>query len=55
MMIFAHDARGVTQAELAATMYVGQATLSKYETGFLDPPSELVGELSAALQFPEGR
>lgn len=52
MMILARDARGLTQAELADALQVGQGTLSKYETGFSDPPSEFVDELSAVLKFP---
>ena len=46
--------RRMTQAELATQLGVMQGTLSKYETGFQEPPSEFVSELSNALGYPEG-
>ncbi len=52
MMTLARDARGLTQAELADQLKVGQGTLSKYETGFSDPPKEFVDELCGVLKFP---
>lgn len=52
MLTLARDARGLTQAELAARLKLGQGTLSKYETGLLAPPDELIEDLSAALGFP---
>lgn len=51
MMILARDARGLTQAELAARLKLGQGTLSKYETGFAEPPSDFVDELASELGF----
>ncbi|WP_095203514.1 ImmA/IrrE family metallo-endopeptidase [Mesorhizobium carmichaelinearum] len=51
MMTLARDARGLTQAELADRMGVGQGTLSKYETGFSDPPREFVEDLATSLKF----
>ena len=53
MMTLARDSRGLTQAELAARLGVMQGTLSKYETGFHDPPTELVEAISSALDYPE--
>lgn len=53
MMILARDSRGMTQADLAARMKLGQGTLSKYETGFLEPPDEFLSDLSEALGFPK--
>jgi Zn-dependent peptidase ImmA (M78 family) len=52
MMTLARDSRGFTQAELADRLSVMQGTLSKYETGFQDPPPEFVGELADALGYP---
>jgi Zn-dependent peptidase ImmA (M78 family)/transcriptional regulator with XRE-family HTH domain len=52
MMTLARDARGLTQAELAEALRVGQGTLSKYETGFSEPPKEFVDDLSGVLKFP---
>jgi Zn-dependent peptidase ImmA (M78 family)/transcriptional regulator with XRE-family HTH domain len=52
MMILARDARGITQAGLADRMKIGQGTVSKYETGFQDPPEEFVRELGYTLDFP---
>jgi Zn-dependent peptidase ImmA (M78 family)/DNA-binding XRE family transcriptional regulator len=51
MMTLARDSRGLTQAELANRLGVMQGTLSKYETGFQEPPSEFVGELAGALGY----
>ncbi len=52
MMTLAREARGQTQSELASKVPVGQATLSKYETGVLEPPTEFVSELGLALNYP---
>jgi len=52
MMILARDSRGITQEELSERLGVGQGTLSKYETGFYDPPESFVHELGEALGFP---
>ncbi len=54
MMTLARDARGLTQAGLAARLKLGQGTVSKYETGVQDPPSEFVDDLAQALGFPTG-
>lgn len=51
MMTLARDSRGLTQAELAERLDVGQGTLSKYETGFAEPPSEFVSQLAEELGF----
>jgi Zn-dependent peptidase ImmA (M78 family)/transcriptional regulator with XRE-family HTH domain len=53
MLTLARDARGMTQAELAETLRLGQGTLSKYETGFNEPPAELVEQFAGALAFPK--
>ncbi len=52
MMTLARDARGLTQAELSGRLKLGQGTVSKYETGFSEPPPEFVTELADALGFP---
>lgn len=52
MMTLARDSRGLTQAELSDSMSAAQGTLSKFETGFSDPPEEFVSELGDALGFP---
>lgn len=52
MLILAREARGLTQAELAARLRLSQGTLSKYETGFNEPPEELVEDLAQATGFP---
>ena len=51
MMMLARDSRGVTQSELAATLRVGQGTLSKYESGLSDPPSDFVADLANVLGY----
>jgi Zn-dependent peptidase ImmA (M78 family) len=52
MMILARDIRGLTQADLAVRLNIGQGTLSKYETGFIEPTPEVVDEIASALAFP---
>lgn len=52
MLTLARDSRAVTQAELADRLNVGQGTLSKYETGVLEPAPDFVADLGAVLSFP---
>jgi|HubBroStandDraft_2_1064218.scaffolds.fasta_scaffold59686_3 Zn-dependent peptidase ImmA (M78 family)/DNA-binding XRE family transcriptional regulator len=52
MMTLARDSRGLTQADLAAKLGIMQGTLSKYETGFHQPPSDFVADVSEALEYP---
>jgi Zn-dependent peptidase ImmA (M78 family)/DNA-binding XRE family transcriptional regulator len=52
LLVLAREARALTQGELAASISLGQGTLSKYETGMLEPPGEIVEELASALGFP---
>jgi Zn-dependent peptidase ImmA (M78 family)/DNA-binding XRE family transcriptional regulator len=51
MMILARDWRGLTQAELATKLQIGQGTLSKYEAGLSEPPAAFVDELADCLNF----
>jgi len=52
MMTLARDSRGLTQADLAAKLGIMQGTLSKYETGFHQPPADFVADVSEALSYP---
>lgn len=52
MLTLARESRGLTQSELATAVNFGQGTLSKYETGMLDPPLEAVEALAAAASYP---
>jgi Zn-dependent peptidase ImmA (M78 family)/transcriptional regulator with XRE-family HTH domain len=52
LLVLARESRGLTQAELADATAIGQGTLSKYETGVLEPTDEAAKELAAALRFP---
>jgi Zn-dependent peptidase ImmA (M78 family)/transcriptional regulator with XRE-family HTH domain len=52
LLVLAREARALTQGELAAAISLGQGTLSKYETGMLDPTTEVVEELARELGFP---
>jgi Zn-dependent peptidase ImmA (M78 family)/DNA-binding XRE family transcriptional regulator len=52
MLTLARESRGLTQAELAILAQLGQGTLSKYETGVLQPPDEFVPVLGQALSYP---
>jgi Zn-dependent peptidase ImmA (M78 family)/transcriptional regulator with XRE-family HTH domain len=53
MLVLARERRGLTQEELAERLSFGQGTLSKYETGFLQPPTEFVSDVANALGFPQ--
>lgn len=44
MLCLARDACGMTQAEFALKLGIGQGTLSKYEAGLLIPPDENIDE-----------
>lgn len=52
MLTLAREARGLTQAELAARLAIVQGTLSKYENGVNEPPEEFAGMLPSALGYP---
>ncbi len=52
LLILAREARAITQGELAFTLSLTQGTLSKYETGMLEPADEIVDEIARALGFP---
>ena len=52
LLCLARDAREFTQAELARKLNIGQGTLSKYETGLLAPPEDILQLISEVLQFP---
>ena len=52
MLTLARDSRGVTQAELADKIGMGQGTLSKYETCVLEAPDEFADDAGAALSYP---
>ena len=53
MLTLAREARSLTQAELAQCASIGQGTLSKYETGILEPPEESISDLAHVLKFPD--
>lgn len=52
MLTLAREARALTQSELATLLSIGQGTLSKYETGFLQPSESYIPELARALGYP---
>lgn len=52
MLTLARESRGLTQSELARVAEVGQGTLSKYETGVLQPPEEFAVQLGRTLSYP---
>src|SRR5579862_918407 len=52
LLCLARDAREFTQAGLAQKMNVSQGSLSKYETGLLLPPDDIVQQMSDVLRFP---
>jgi Zn-dependent peptidase ImmA (M78 family)/DNA-binding XRE family transcriptional regulator len=53
MLTLARDSRGLTQAALASQLGIMQGTLSKYETGFQEPPTDVVAALSSRLEYPQ--
>lgn len=44
MLCLARDTCGMTQAEFALKLGIGQGTLSKYEAGLLSPPDETIDD-----------
>lgn len=52
MLTLAREARGLTQTELAAQTGATQGTLSKYENGMSEAPSEFVTILARVLRYP---
>jgi len=52
LLVLAREARALTQGELAEAVSLRQGTLSKYETGMLEPSPEMVEELARALGYP---
>ncbi|WP_299619342.1 ImmA/IrrE family metallo-endopeptidase [Pelagibius sp.] len=54
MMALARDSRGWTQSDLATLMSVRQGTISKYESGVNQPPSEFISELSQVSKYRVG-
>lgn len=52
MLILARESRGLTQADLADAIGMGQGTLSKYETGLLAAPEEFADDAGKALGYP---
>ena len=52
LLILARKTRAMTQGELATKISLAQGTLSKYETGMLDPTDDIVEEIARTLGFP---
>jgi Zn-dependent peptidase ImmA (M78 family)/transcriptional regulator with XRE-family HTH domain len=52
MLILARESRGLTQKDLADKLQLSQGEMSKIEAGIHIPPSSLVDNLSAALNYP---
>lgn len=53
MMVLGRESRGLTQSELAATVGISQARISKIEAGLLPLSGEMLKALSSALEYPE--
>jgi Zn-dependent peptidase ImmA (M78 family)/transcriptional regulator with XRE-family HTH domain len=52
MLTLAREARALTQSELAVLLSIAQGTLSKYETGVLQPPEDFIPNLERSLGYP---
>lgn len=53
MVVLGRESRGLTQSELAATVGISQARISKIEAGLLPLSGEMLKTLSSALEYPE--
>lgn len=53
MIILAREAQGFTQAALAESLSLTQATVSRYESGLLEVPREHVVAMALVLRRPE--
>jgi Zn-dependent peptidase ImmA (M78 family)/transcriptional regulator with XRE-family HTH domain len=53
MLILARESWGKNQTELASEVEVQQGTISKIESGILNPSPELVSMLADRLEYPE--
>jgi Zn-dependent peptidase ImmA (M78 family)/DNA-binding XRE family transcriptional regulator len=53
MIVLARDLCGVTQVELAESLGLTQATVSRYESGLIDVPKEHLSAISKILGRPE--
>jgi Zn-dependent peptidase ImmA (M78 family)/transcriptional regulator with XRE-family HTH domain len=51
MMALSRDSRGYSQSQLAEELGIKQGTISKYESGVLDPPEEFADDLAVCLGF----
>lgn len=51
MMVIARDSRGMTQSDLANSLGIQQGTVSKYEGGLIEPPSDFLEDVSMVLGF----
>src|SRR5580700_4544154 len=49
MLILAREAKGIVQGEFAHLLGVSQGTVSRWETGVLDPTSEVIEQYSRHL------
>ena len=45
---------GITQEQLAKMIGINRATLSRYESGDIDPPSSQLGRIADVLNVPIG-
>jgi Zn-dependent peptidase ImmA (M78 family)/DNA-binding XRE family transcriptional regulator len=52
MMILARECQGIFQSALAKTVGLTQATISRYESGLVEPPGEHVEKIAVALDRP---
>lgn len=52
LLVLAREARALTQSDLSLATKIAQGTLSKYETGFLEPPEEIIQLIASTLSFP---
>jgi Zn-dependent peptidase ImmA (M78 family)/DNA-binding XRE family transcriptional regulator len=53
MVVLARESRGMTQEELAKSISVTQAYVSKYENGFLRIPDDVLTLISNVLDYPK--
>jgi Zn-dependent peptidase ImmA (M78 family)/transcriptional regulator with XRE-family HTH domain len=54
MLILAREYRGMSQTALAEALSITQATVSRYESGLLQPTAEHIAKIAAEFDRPEG-
>jgi Zn-dependent peptidase ImmA (M78 family) len=52
MIVVARESRGYSQTAFSEALGIGQGTVSKYESGVLPVPDQVVSEMASLLRYP---